>query len=157
MTKGPSEGRVRKALGAMELPHLVFKPPDDSQNWRPSDYIVWWRARGVVPYSGFIEVKAARQVATFPLSELTQGQRLGIREATRMHLPYWVVIWWPKPKRWTISSGAKILEVEDEGRRLGMAPATSVPYRFLASVAGIDCESADLPMILRATLLGELD
>jgi hypothetical protein len=135
----------------MDIPHLVVKLPDDARNWKPSDFIVWVLG-GNGPRSAFVEVKDVDAALTFPLRDLRPSQRLGIREAVRLEIPYWVVVWWRKRGYWTITDGAKILAEMDKDETI-----TGLPLSWMTSVAGIDARQADLSMLLRGTLLGELD
>lgn len=151
--KGDSESRVRAALNEIALGGntLVYKPPDDARNWKPADFMVWWRD-GERHGTAMLEVKETPNKATFPLRELRPSQLAGMRQAARVRLPYWLVIWWPRAMMWTISDAAKVLAVVDR-----VDPENSLPYAWLCSVAGMDCTSRNLAPILRSVLLGEVD
>ncbi len=141
--KGQSEARVRDALKSMALKTLVYKLPDDARNWKPADFAVWW-----VGGAALLEVKDTDAVSLWPLRDLRDSQRVGILEAKTVDLPYWLVIWWRRHRRWTISNGVTVLTSAGDGSR---------SYSWLSSVAGIDCDAGKLPETLRSVLLGEVD
>jgi len=141
--KGQSEAKVRDALKTMDLRTLVYKLPDDARNWKPADFAVWWDGG-----TALIEVKDTDAVTLWPLRDLRESQRLGILEAEKIGLPYWLVIWWRRARRWTISDGEIVLTSPGDGSR---------SYSWLSSVAGIDCDAGKLPETLRSVLLGEVD
>jgi hypothetical protein len=145
MTKGTSEASVRGALNTMGMDALAYKPPDDARNWKPADFLVWFDGQ-----SAMIEVKQTSAKAMFPLRDLRPSQRLGIRRAAEVGVPYYLVIWWTQLRRWTVSDARQCLNW------IGDHPeATSLAYVWLSSVAGMDCTTRDLAPILRSVLLGE--
>lgn len=156
--KGTSEARVRAALSSIDDPRvMVYKMPDDSRNWKPADFAVWfrsiiWRAglAAPSPQSAFIEVKQCDAVAAFPLREVRSSQWRGIREAGEAGVPYFIVIWWSHSARWTITHAALLEKWWDK-------ELDHVPYAWLSSVAGIDCTQSELATMLRSVLLGETD
>lgn len=152
--KGTSEARVAAALRDSDIPTLVIKLPDDARNWKPADHIAFSRLPqehgGLTP--AMFEVKDTPAVRWWPVKDLRPSQRGGIREATRIGMRYWVVIWWRTRKLWTVSDGQRILEAIEEPA----TPPTSLDYGWLRSVAGLDCSEADLGMVLRAVRLGEV-
>lgn len=156
MTKGTSEASVRGALNTMGMDVLVYKPPDDARNWKPADFLVWWNNNelpGAPPIlrSAMIEVKQSPGRFTFPLRDLRPSQLLGVRQAAGIGLPYFLVIWWPRLKMWTVSNAVQCLNWT-----ISNPDATSLDYGWLNSVAGMDCTTRDLAPILRSALLGEV-
>lgn len=147
MSKGTSETHVRAALNNMDLDAIVYKPPDDARNWKPADFLVWWRDGAAM-----IEVKQASGRYTFPLRNMRPSQTLGIRRAAEIGLPYFLVIWWPLLKSWTISNAHQVLDWT-----ISNPERSSLDYGWLNSVAGMDCTTHDLASILRSALLGEVD
>lgn len=149
--KGSTEGRVRNALNLMDLrPCLVYKPPDDSRNWKPADFCLWFRRDSTIA-SAFLEVKLSSGANVWSVRDLRPAQREGIRQAFEVGMDYWIVVWWPNHQKWTISEGRKVLAAIERD------PAVpSLHYSWLSSVAGMDCTTRDLPSILRAALLGEV-
>lgn len=161
--KGTSESRVREALTrlAEDMPLIVYKPPDDARLWKPADFLVWfpdfrpdWQMdKALVTGSAMIEVKDNPQVNGYPFSDLRPNQRAAIREAARIGLPYWLVIWWRHLKRWTVSDAAKVVAFIDDPRT---APIKSVHWMQLAGNMGVDATSDTLAGTLGAALRGEL-
>jgi len=151
--KGNSEARIRAALNDLNLEVLVYKPPDDARNWKPADFLVWWRDPDYFRQgSAMIEVKESPGKLTFPVRDLRPSQRLGMAQAGKVSVPYWLVIWWPQLTKWTISEGARVLVYLET-----VPSATSLDYMWLSSTAGTDCATRDLAPILRSVLLGEVD
>lgn len=146
MTKGTSEGKVRLALNQLDLDLELYKPPDDARNWKPADFLVWWRPAAPVvdrPHSTWIEVKECKLVGSFPLDDLRKSQRDGIRKARRLGIPYLLVVWWPSRRIWTISDAYQL-----DGSPL----KGSVPFSVLAGKIGIDATQDNLPSTLRLVI-----
>lgn len=145
MTKGTSEGKVRLALNQLgDL--VIYKPSDDARNWKPCDFMVWWQVLGgglSSLHSAWIEVKECKLLGSFPLDDLRKSQRAGIRDAKAIGLPYWLVIWWPARKVWTISDGTAL-----DGSPL----KGSVAYSILAGRIGIDARQDHLAVTLAIVL-----
>lgn len=151
--KGPTEGKVRKALLETGLEPLVYKPPDDARNWKPCDFMVWYRGDtgGTWPedttLSAWIEVKEVKAVGSFPVAELRPSQRGGMRDAAAVGIPYYLVLWWKARGVWTITAAWL----------LGALPAKgSIPFAHLAGGAGIDAPPRALASVLAAVLRGEV-
>ena len=153
MTKGPSEARFREALRDIDLELDFYKPPDDARNWKPSDYIVWSRYDSLTT-SFFFEVKQTPALERFPFADIRPSQRDGIRRARRLHIPYLLVVWWPRHKLWTISDAVALFDWYDQ-LPAGAKPL-SVSRGDLLSTFGADATSATLPAMLKQVLLGEL-
>ncbi|HEY6058631.1 MAG TPA: hypothetical protein VIV06_11395, partial [Candidatus Limnocylindrales bacterium] len=109
----------------------------------------WW-ADGVGPQSAWIEVKDTSTVDAFPASELRPAQRLGIRTANELGLPYWLVVHWRRWYGWTISRAYPVLVT------LLAKNATSISRSELMGL-GIESTPGQLAQNLRAALLGDLD
>lgn len=146
--KGPSEGKVRKALSEIDsdgdLALMILKFPDDGRNWKPADFAVWSK-----PSDCFIEVKDSDTVRDFPLASIRLSQWKGAEDAKRVGKRYWFVIWRRHEQRWLLVDGTKLLDIRRDGVK-------SVAYSWLISAGGIDCEPGQLKMMLRAMIQGEL-
>ena len=165
--KGPSEATIRDALAKLrqEMRLVIYKPPDDARNWKPADFLLWYRPALATtdlayshPVGAFLEVKQTDQVDHFPLADLRINQRAAIRDAGRVGAPFVLAIWWPKhqPARWTIGDAAKLVaELDGENGRSAEWP-TSIVYDLLASRYGVDCEPRHLVGTLGAMLRGEV-
>lgn len=157
--KGPSEGKVREALErlAEDMPLTWYKPPDDARNWKPADYLVWVGPLTIEGFtdgsSAMIEVKDNPNLATYPFSDLRPAQRGWIRVLGRVGVPYWLVIWWRRRQRWTISDAAKVIAFIDDEQT---APIKSIHWMQLAGNMGVDCEPKNLAGTLGAALRGEI-
>lgn len=171
--KGQSEATVRAALMrlAEDMPMVVYKPPDDARNWKPADFLVWFAGDRFVEAedgidhlnpvgSAMFEVKDNALVDTLAIKELRPNQRKSIREAMAIGLPYWLVVWWRRKQRWTVSDAAKVLtHIRDEEDR-GKADHTYIPraptFSHLSSFMGVDCTTETLPGTIGVALRGEL-
>ena len=158
--KGTSEARVREALTKLNesMRLLIYKPPDDSRNPKPADFLVWFRhprhtsdLAWSVSTGGFIEVKQTPNLKSWPTSQLRTTQRGMIRQAGRIGAPYLLVVWWPRQKRWSVSDAVKVLdELDSRGR-------VSFLYAELTSRFGVDVAGDGLlPGVLGAGLRGEI-
>ncbi len=154
--KGDSEARVRSALNEIArddtFPLTFLKLPDDARNWKPADFAVWWWIGMGCVGSAFVEVKQTDAVLRFSLAEIRQSQWLGLRHAVRVGMHYWLVVWWTKRKRWTISPLERLVAVLPDYLA---DHARSVPYDQLVEI-GIDADNRQLTMMLRAAFMGEL-
>lgn len=148
MTRKFSEGAVRKALADMDLEAVIFKPSDSpvAANWRPCDFMVWWKQENESRDSAWIEVKETPNQSDFPVSEIRPSQRAGMRDAASIDLPYWLVVYWPKLRAWTITTGERVLARID---------ADEKAIRRVAFLA--ECSTGELASTLRLCLLGEFD
>lgn len=152
MSRKYSEGEVRTALADMDLDLFVYKPPDSPgpyQSTKPADFMVWWMAEGIVgtsAMSAWIEVKSTPAIATLGANIFEASQLAGMRRAKELGLRYLVAVHWTRHKRWTITTGDRVLARLDDGRK---------PY--LRGDMPIDCTPSQLPGHLRAALLGEID
>lgn len=145
--KGQSEARVKKALDQMDLDLWSYKPPDDALNRKPSDFIVWFSEDETPTKSSFVEVKQAGRLAlSWPISELQPSQRLGIRKAAAMDLDYWLVIWFPRLRKWAICDGPRLLA---SGLR-------SFTFVDLVSRYGCEAQGPHLASVLRSVLVGDV-
>lgn len=158
--KGTSEARVREALTTLNesMRLVVYKPPDDSRNPKPADFLVWFRRQPTTadlgyshPTGGLIEVKQSPNLKSWPVSDLRPTQRASIHQHAKVGSPYLLVIWWPKLHRWTVSDAVKMLvAAESNGLR-------SVLFANLASKYGVDVAGDGLlPGVLGAGLRGEI-
>lgn len=144
--KRPSEGEFGEALRRVDLPLFVYKPPDDARNRKPCDFMVWSRAGG----STWFEVKDIDAVNTFSINEFRPAQKLGIREADSVRIPYWVAVYWRRHGSWTISRANMV-----------MAYAVAVGYtgisrELLMSRFGIESSPKLLASTLTDVLTGEV-
>lgn len=140
--KGKSEPMFREALGKVDLSLVIYKPPDDSRNWKPCDFMVWWRSE--IVETAWFEVKEARSGTTFPVEkELRPAQRSGILDAAAIGFPYWLAIWWPERSVWSISRAIRVID------------AKTLTFGELAGKYGLDAPQRSLPGTLRAILEGE--
>jgi len=166
--KGPSEAKVREALTELgeTMRLMVYKPPDDARNWKPADFLVWfepnpiaagftWWQLGLVNGATMIEVKECPNLKQWPLADLRPSQRIGIRQAQHVNVPYWLAIWWPRLQRWSISYAPRLLATFDQMNPKDPA-AKSVSYAELVSIYGVDCEPRHLAGTLGAALRGEI-
>lgn len=115
---------------------------------------------GIRPGSAMLEVKDNALVDTLAIKELRPNQRKSIREAMAIGLPYWLVVWWRRKQRWTVSDAAKVLtHIRDEEDR-GKADHTYIPraptFSHLSSFMGVDCTTETLPGTIGVALRGEL-
>jgi hypothetical protein len=158
--KTDAEARVRAALTELGSNVVTWKPPDDARNWKPADFLVW-HALGLVSMparSAMIEVKVVDQLTSFPLTELRKNQRAAIRQAARIRLPYWLVVWWRRrqPAEWTVSNASRLIRDLDTQYTPAGWP-TSVPHQLLRSRYGIEAASDRvLPGVLSAALREEI-
>ncbi len=161
--KGQSEAHIRKALSAIAadgMALMIHKMPDDSRNWKPADFAVWFRnPSGVIPMSAFIEVKQTAAVEVFDIADIRPSQWQGIRQAEMVGTPYYLAIWWTRHKRWTISNAKRLIPTTVSPLRGAPTPEPDPKptYTRLSSVIGIDCTTVELTMMLKAVLLGETD
>jgi hypothetical protein len=146
------ESQLREALNELDLPVIVYKPPDDARNWKPSDFLVWIGHDGGFPASHWIEVKDTDQHNVWPASDLRPSQRRGILEARRFGIPYWLAIYWRNAKRWTISDAARVLAWFDEQE----PRATSIKRELLMTRFGVECPPRLLASTLKQVFLGEV-
>lgn len=143
-----SEGEVRKALGAMDLQALVYKPqdmPGPSQQTKPADFLVWYRE--AEPASAMVEVKETDHLTKFSIKEMfTTSQLATMERARKVGLRYLVAVRWSSLKRWTITTGPRVLS--------RWSPLAGSYWRVDMP---IDCPPGDLASHLRMALLGEID
>jgi hypothetical protein len=135
------EDRVRTALDDVSLRTrtlFIYKPPDDSRNWKPADYIVGWD-RGI----GFVEAKLCRTRAAWRV-DLRPSQRRALRTAEQIDAPYLVAIWWAPRTSWAVI----------DWRKVSMA-RVSIAWED-AIVMGMNATERTLPMVLARGLDGEL-
>lgn len=157
--KGPTEARVRQALGsiAAESDLTWWKPPDDARNWKPADFLTWFkvpmRESACGGYSAFIEVKDNALVGSFPVKDIRPVQLSYMRQAARMRIPYVLAVWWRKRHRWTVCDAAKIVRWLDEQ---GEDAPRSIAYELMISRFGVDSTEAMLASMLKAAMYGEL-
>ena len=150
MTKGSSEATFGAALRDVDLALHIYKPPDDARNWKPCDFMVWFRNAGLVD-SAWFEVKSVDALDRFNINELRPSQKLGIREAGAIGIPYYLAVYWTKHQSWTISVAYKVVEhAVAEGN-------TSVKRALLMSRFGIQSAPANLSSTLKDVLYGEFD
>lgn len=150
--KGKSEPKFREALNDVELPLLIYKPPDDARNWKPCDYMTWWLSpTGAELNAAWFEVKECKAQSTFPFTkELRPSQRSGILDAAATGFPYYLAVWWKaRGGIWTISRALPLIELEREMN----APLTC-SFSELAGKYGIDAPQHSLASTLRAVLEG---
>ena len=145
--KGSSESTVAKALADIDDPIVaVWKPPDDSRNWKPADYLVWFDGRAAM-----IEVKECAALRGFPLADLRPTQRAWARRCDEAGIPYLLVIHWQRTHDWTISDTMKVIEWERED-----VFHKSVPRALLQGAFGVQTDGRLLAATLRLALLGEM-
>lgn len=160
MTRKYSEGVVRKALAEMDLELYAYKPPDSPgqmQNPKPADFIVWHLPDNDAPQiarAAWIEVKSTPAVNTLNLMDrkfIRPGQLAAMRRARELGLPYLVVVHWERHKRWTITTGPRVL------LRIGGDDGIVRKGNYYRGEMPIDCATGQLTEQLRAALLGEID
>ncbi len=160
--KGPSEAEFRKALGATDLSLFVYKPPDDARNRKPCDFMVWIGHAGSRASSAWFEVKETDHVNTFPRSEIRAAQLLGIREARRLGIPYWLAIYWRRHRSWTIVDAVKLLDAESyatevDGQKVYLGVSRVWQRTTLMSRFGVESTTHQLASNLKQVILGEAD
>lgn len=152
MAKGGSEAAVRAALEDGDDGTLVYKPGDDSRNWKPADFIVWHRlfVDHDRPGSAFIEVKSTDLLGRWSPADRRRGlrpsQRVYAAAAVDMGIVYLVVIYWRRRRCWTISSVRPFLA----------EPERSFTFEELMSTHGIRAWPQHLGSTIRLALAGEL-
>lgn len=163
MTKRLSEGFLGAALRQVDLPIVVWKPPDDARNWKPCDYMVW--VAGSDHYYDastpatplWFEAKDVTAVDIFNWRDVRPSQLTGIREARRVGIRYYLAIYWRRHQHWTVSDAVRLLAWADELERENGDP---VPVRFrrqdLTSTLGIDSTPGQLASVLKSILLGDV-
>lgn len=141
--KRGSEDRAREALNQMDLDTWVYKPPDDARNWKPADFIVWYR-EGVLddPRSAFLEVKDVDTIRVFNPREIRPAQRNAILRAAELNIPYLVAVWWRRRGIWTISRGIRLVEAKG-----------SLTFVQMSSSHGIEATLPMFPPTLRMVLV----
>lgn len=144
MTKGASEGTIRAALSSMDLdPIYVYKPPDDSRNWKPCDFMVWWEEDGATRCA-WIEVKEVQTVESFPYQrQLRPSQKAAITAAHFLGIPYLLAVHWRRHEDWTISDAWAVLT----------HPERVLSRKLLYTRYGVHAHPRDLAPTLRAALL----
>ena len=160
MTKGPSEGIFRERLGQVDLhPFEIYKPPDDARNWKPADFLVWWKIGGgggyERPASAWIEVKATNNKAVWPFGDLQPTQVLAIRKATALRIPYFIAIRWNGDRQWSLVDGVRLVAYMDEIRESD-APASKMlglPRGLLESRFGVGCTVGQLASTIKVALI----
>lgn len=156
--KRASEGDFGKALRDVDLPIYVYRLPDPKtgagvSNWKPCDFMVWTNPNQESPFvrSDWFEAKDTDAVNAFPFADLRPSQAAGIREATRLGIPYWLAIYWRRAKVWSISDAAKVIGW------FGLnIDATSIDRQLLMSRYGVDSTTSRLADTLKSVLLGEV-
>jgi hypothetical protein len=150
MTKGASEATVRAALGQLGPRVYVYKPPDDSRNWKPCDFMVWWNEEEgsdiftPAVHPAWIEVKESPTVSSFAYQrQLRPSQKLGIRAAHDLGIPYLLVVHWRRHEDWTISDAWAVLT----------HPERVLSRQMLYTRYGVHAHPRDLAPTLRAALL----
>lgn len=158
MAKRRSEGLLGVALRQMDLETYVYKPADaPGSGLKPADYLVWFlpdpdQFELLREYEfAFVEGKDTDAVKVFNLSEIRPSQRNAIAKAAVLGIPYWLVIYWRRRRRWTISDARRIFDTYPVS-----GPNRSLSFETLASTFGIDCEPHQLAITLRQVMLGEL-
>lgn len=146
-----SEGEVRKALTSMDLELEAYKPPDSPgamQNPKPADFLVWY-----LPDDGessaracWVEVKESDATEVLGWQTFRPSQFSAMRRAQHLGIRYLVVVHWGRWKRWTITTGSRVLARYDNAR---------APYQ--RGEMPISCEPAELASQLRMAILGEVD
>ena len=118
--KGPSERIFREALGKVDIDPLeIYKPPDDARNWKPADFLLWWRIGNpedfaVAGWTAWIEVKATNNKAVWPFADLQPTQVLAIRKAKRLGIPYFIAIRWNGDRHWSLVDAIRLVDYIDE-------------------------------------------
>lgn len=152
MTRKYSETKVREALSAMDLDVVVYKPVDNAgraQNTKPADFMVWWHAEGIVSsgaMSAWLEIKECPNLDSFPFSLIRPSQWAAMRDAERIELPYYLVVYWKARKLWTVTTSRRLLAADEAG------DVSMARVRF-----PLECRPAELENHLRGVLLGEID
>jgi hypothetical protein len=158
--KRPSEAAFGEALRDVDIASIVYKPPDDARTWKPCDYMVWIEDYSKLALPFWFEVKDVTRVDAFPFSELRPAQMLGIRDAQRVGLPYWLAVYWRKHRSWTISLAERVLawreDPDYDDRVYGGVVPTSIPRELLMSRFGVDATGSTLSSVLKTILLGEI-
>lgn len=164
--KRASEGLLGEALRELDLEPYVYRLPDPKtgagvSNWKPCDFMVWWRAvaehetpeRIVVhPYvaTAWIEAKDTDQLNSFPYADLRPSQIAGMLEAGRLGIPYILAVYWRKARVWSLSDAPRVLEWFNH---LGADHRpTSIPRDLLMSRFGVDSEPRNLPTTIKVIL-----
>lgn len=147
MAKTLAETNLGKALRDIDVASIVYKPPDDARNWKPCDYMVWI-AHGSGALSTWFEVKDVDLVNVFPRSEIRPSQVRGIRDATRVGIPYYLCVWFRKASMWAIADAAKVMGWFDEN-----PDATSIKRELLQSRFGVDATNHQLTSVLKSIVL----
>lgn len=158
--KRSSEAQLGEALRSMDfdLAPYVYRLPDPKtgagvSNWKPCDFMVWWRqstdaypGRPIVA-AAWVEAKDTDALNFWPRSELRPSQAQGIRDAGRLGIPYLLAIYWRRHRGWTISDGIGVLDYLESNPE-----ATSIAREKLLSRFGVDAKSANLGQTIRVIL-----
>lgn len=142
--KSDTEDRVRAALdqiNQLTRTLFIYKPPDDSRNWKPADYIVGWN-KGIA----FVEVKLCRTAIL--TIDLRPSQRKAIHDASLIGAPYLLAVWWSQPATWWIFDARRLEDIE-------APPGVRVPWKSLLHL-GFRAGERILPMVLARGIEGEL-
>lgn len=175
MAKRPSEAAFGRALRGVDdhVPTFVLRIPDPKvgggvSNWKPCDYIAWsFASREQINFVGMLasdgmppelmptasswfECKDTPAKDVFNLNELRPSQRQGIREATRLGIPYWLAVYWRRHDAWTISDAFRVTSHVDD------AGGNAVTRDLLMTRFGIEAKPDELVSVLKSLLAGEV-
>jgi len=155
MTKGPSEAMFRAALNEVDIePLFAHKLADDARNWKPADYLVWFRTGDGPASSAWFEVKETPNKGALPMADIRPSQLRGIDTARALHLPYFLAIRWKPDGLWSIVDAVRLMDWWTDDR-VAAAPAalnTSVSRDLLESRFGVSSTKGQLPSIVKAAL-----
>lgn len=162
-----SERKFGAALRAVDdsVPTYVYRPPDipGPSSRKPCDFMAWSLARREaemeMPHwrlvdSAWFECKelAAAVAEAFPFRIIEPSQRLGILDAKRIGIPYWLAVYWKRHRIWTISDAVRLEAVG----YLNPGAAPSIQRVLLSSRFGVDSTPAQLTSTLKSILAGEV-
>lgn len=162
--KRASEAELGVALRTLDdLEPYVYRLPDPKtgagvSNWKPCDFMVWWKPPIANPHplapkagTAWFEAKDTDAANSFPKADFRPSQVNGILVASRLEIPYFLCVYWRRARRWSISDARRVLDWFADNEA-----ATSIPRMLLMSRFGIDSAPADLGQTLKIALTGEL-
>lgn len=136
-----SQDVMRDALSRIDG-MVVFKPADDSRNWKPCDYMAWWKSYDETVAAkdqgcaAWIEVKQNDRLRAWK-PELRPAQAAGAKQAAEIGLPYIVAVYWKKRNYWTLhqwSATLPAMTFEEAVSRYGVGTMPSTLSVVLAGV-----------------------
>jgi hypothetical protein len=149
-----SEDQIRAALAKIDG-LMVYKPPDDSRNWKPADFLLWWTEPAYNDFdatllkAGMLEVKKNYLSSLWHWmgdgpEGLRPSQRAAMGQCRRIGMPYFVAVHWAKHEYWTLH--------RTEGWTT--APDT-IMFDDARTQYGVGCAPVNLAMTLAGVIHGE--